>query len=89
MPFQLSAQFRETSKTGFPLLVWGYAVALAVFLTQGAYWLMLRDTPPSEAFFLHNANRLQVLKEKTSAAALGMVILGDSRARYSIHVFLH
>jgi hypothetical protein len=69
-----------------PLLTWGYAMVFVAALAFGIMSLIMSLTPPpSEAFFLHNAERLERLAEGTRAGATGVVMLGDSRMRYGTY----
>jgi hypothetical protein len=69
-----------------PLLTWGYAMVFVAALAIGIMSLIMSLTPPpSEAFFLHNAERLERLAEGTRAGATGVVMLGDSRMRYGTY----
>jgi hypothetical protein len=45
--------------------------------------ILFKDPPPSEAFYLHNAARLNSLTERAGGGAIGVVMLGDSRMRYA------
>jgi hypothetical protein len=68
-----------------PLLTWGYAVMFAAVLSLWVFSLILKNTPPSEAFFLHNAERLERFAERTRAGTAGVVMLGDSRLRFGTY----
>lgn len=65
-----------------PLVTWLYAVLFAVgFL----FFVPHHVIPPSQAFYLHNAARLEALKEQAEPNSFRIVLLGDSRLRFAIH----
>ncbi|WP_299390735.1 hypothetical protein [Pelagibius sp.] len=67
-----------------PLSVWPLTAILAVALICGGYLYLRAETPPSEAFDLHNAPRIEALAAKIEAGAQGVVMIGDSRLRYAL-----
>jgi len=45
---------------------------------------MLQPVPKSEAFFQHNADRVEKFRNEILAGATGVVLIGDSRLRYAV-----
>ncbi len=46
--------------------------------------LILQPVPKSEAFFQHNADRVERFRNEIFAGATGVVLIGDSRLRYAV-----
>jgi len=67
----------------FPLTIWGWValVGLLQYFLLSKY--LLGETPPSAEFERYNTARLKEFAEETRAGATGVVLIGDSRLRYS------
>lgn len=66
-----------------PLSVWPLTAVLAIALICFGYAYLRADTPPSEAFNLYNAPRIEALAAGVGTGAHGIVLIGDSRLRYA------
>ena len=80
------SNYRSMSSRSVPIIVWVYAILFAVVVFS-LFLLVLekKPIPPSEAFHRYNAARLHALREAASGHRVRIVLLGDSRLRYSTH----
>lgn len=63
--------------------IWIAAVLLAsAVLAWALYAVLNTDVPPSQAFYEHNAARVDEFAQRIDDGAIGVVMMGDSRMRY-------
>lgn len=66
-----------------PLVVWGYAALISLFVLYIFYYKLLTVAPPSNAFFEFNAVRIEMIN-KQDPGLINVIMLGDSKLKYAV-----
>jgi len=68
-----------------PLRYWLYILIVSLGFGYVLYAFLLVSPPPSQAFFLYNSPRISEMADSKTSEGLNVIMLGDSRLRYSTY----